>query len=262
VRILCDVIIVRAIPGLSTFSPTFPYPPLTILLSDEFAQHIASVRHADVAQIQELKNKLREALRRASLQSITGTVKVATRVSASSYTDANRAQQVDGVRDVACVIDSISAPFAARYITQGQFGGQTAARKLLATIKNSDYLDEDGAPCSLSVFVFINAKALYVSAEDALTVHDFIAGFNQADSQTFMVDIGEDQAKMRSRVEGKPISAFVADFRVDDIACSAALVQKGLSSSDTWKVVLGKLLFVSDMRSDSLNVSCRRVCRR
>jgi hypothetical protein len=111
--------------------------------------------------------------------------------------DSRGVQSTPG-KNVVCVIDASSTPFAARLLALGSNGGATAARKILKLLKDSDCFDDK--PIAPDVFAFIDTHSM-MNITDEVNIRNFIAGFNQFDCNMFMVDIGNDENARIAHVE-------------------------------------------------------------
>jgi hypothetical protein len=99
---------------------------------------------------------------------------------------------------VICLIDHTKSPFNTRYITTGAHGGQTVARKLSSLIKDCDHFDD--TPFTFEIYVFVNGTALdEVSPSGASS---FVTGFNQAENNLFMIDLGDNDQRIAERLQG------------------------------------------------------------
>jgi hypothetical protein len=103
-------------------------------------------------------------------------------------------------RQVICVIDGDGTIFSRDLVGRGREGGLAAIRLLISAI--GAHL-ADGARYQLWIYCFMNKRGLAgaLGVADAM-LDEFVAGFNQADSRAFLVDIGYGKEVADARIRG------------------------------------------------------------
>jgi hypothetical protein len=117
---------------------------------------------------------------------------------------------------VICVIGGDGTAFSRDLVGKGREGGLAAVPLLTHSI--GAHL-AGGPPYQLWIYCFMNKKSLAgtLGVTDEL-LDEFVAGFNQANSMAFLVDIGDEKEEADARIRGEA-SVLDACVLANVVAC-------------------------------------------